>query len=340
MSKIKNFLKHFLPATYNTFNSRFDEVFKKIKKLEGDSQKHFRTLDETYKKGNENISSELKELNKKIEEKQAFVIEKVQHLNELELRVSSELKVLSDTVVKMATGCAGLTEETLNMHIEQNPVLKDTLEKFVQKNFKTIWSKYRTNSVVMPYTELKADHIEDMKCFLNREELIQSFPKSSICAEIGVASGEFSQFIFNTLKPVKFHLIDMWGTERYGQECEKKVHQRFNNEISEGKVVINYGKSIDVLKNISDGYFDWVYIDSDHSYKTTRDELELCRLKVRKGGIISGHDFVLGYWMGGLKYGVIEAVCEFCKKYNWKFYGISMETHGGRHSSFAIQEIQ
>jgi len=34
--------------------------------------------------------------------------------------------------------------------------------------------------------------------------------------------------------------------------------------------------------------------------------------KVKKDGIISGHDFTQGRWSNMTKYGVIEVVYEFC----------------------------
>jgi len=54
-----------------------------------------------------------------------------------------------------------------------------------------------------------------------------------------------------------------------------------------------------------------IYIDSNHSYLNVAAELSSYYPKVRKGGVIGGHDF-----MG--KYGVPFAVCEFCTKHNLK----------------------
>jgi hypothetical protein len=128
----------------------------------------------------------------------------------------------------------------------------------------------------------------------------------------------------------------MWASDRYGKECEDNVTSRFSNEIAAEKVVINRGKSVDVLAEFPNGYFDWVYIDTVHDYKVTSQELELCRHKVKKGGIIAGHDFVLGNWNSSIKYGVIEAVYEFCGKNDWEFVAFTMELNG---NSFALKEI-
>ena len=189
----------------------------------------------------------------------------------------------------------------------------------------------------MPKTRLEKRHVERAKLISDRNELLNYLPKYGICAEIGVDKGEYSQSIFDRNRPARLHLIDRWGSERYGDECEKAVRDRFSNEIAENKIVINKGASVEVLSGFPDEYFDWTYIDTIHDYELTSKELEVCRRKVRKGGIIAGHDFTMGNWNTGYKYGVIEAVYEFCAKYDWEFYAITMELNS---NSFALREIQ
>ena len=196
----------------------------------------------------------------------------------------------------------------------------------------------KRKTLEMPYTVLKEKHVKNTKIILNRAELLRSLTiQDGIFAEIGVARGDFSQKIFEICKPKKLHLIDMWSSERYSKECEASVLSRFSDEIANKKVVINRGKSVDVLSEFPNEYFDWVYIDTVHDYKVTSQELEICRHKVKKGGIIAGHDFVLGNWNSSIKYGVIEAVYEFCGMNNWEFIALTMELNG---NSFAVREIQ
>lgn len=66
-----------------------------------------------------------------------------------------------------------------------------------------------------------------------------------------------------------------------------------------------------------DSFFDWVYIDTDHSYCTTWNELLLCNKKVKPDGLIVGHGFCTGNVVTPVPYGVIEAVNKFCVEYNW-----------------------
>lgn len=41
---------------------------------------------------------------------------------------------------------------------------------------------------------------------------------------------------------------------------------------------------------VADGYFDLIFIDGDHSYSSTKEDIQLWESKVRVGGILCGHD--------------------------------------------------
>lgn len=48
--------------------------------------------------------------------------------------------------------------------------------------------------------------------------------------------------------------------------------------------------SRDAASIVADGCFDLVFIDGDHSYENSRDDIALWKAKVREGGILCGHD--------------------------------------------------
>jgi|JI10StandDraft_1071094.scaffolds.fasta_scaffold178402_2 predicted O-methyltransferase YrrM len=194
----------------------------------------------------------------------------------------------------------------------------------------------KRQSDAIPMVELRMEHLSNLCIVTDRQAFLERFPKGGIVAEMGVASGDFSAMILATCAPQVLHLVDFWGSDRYASG-RSRVEDRFKKEIAEGKVVINLGLSTDVLTRFPDGSFDWVYIDTDHGYPVTAAELELARTKVKKGGTIAGHDYVIGNWNGGVRYGVVEAVHEFCVKYHWELILLTHETD--RHLSFAIREI-
>jgi hypothetical protein len=59
---------------------------------------------------------------------------------------------------------------------------------------------------------------------------------------------------------------------------------------------------------------------------------------MKLGGIIAGHDYIMGNWNAGHRYGVVEAVRAFCLRYNWELIFLTHELDN--HPSFAIREIQ
>lgn len=187
-----------------------------------------------------------------------------------------------------------------------------------------------------PYPKLLDKHLDGARLLSTRERMLTEMPQCGIVAEIGVAAGEFSSEILNICKPKKLHLVDCWDSERYGALWDS-VRQKFSNEIASNLVEINLGLSTDVLKTFPDNYFDWIYIDTVHDYKITSQELAISRNKVKKGGLISGHDYCQGNMISGWSYGVVQAVQEFCVNNNWKIKFLTCESNC--YLSFAIAEI-
>ncbi len=215
--------------------------------------------------------------------------------------------------------------------------------KYVKKRLgKTMlnWikGKRRIESSKIPIFSISEAAIQNTKLLLDREKLLEYLPKNGVLAELGVDKGDFSESILRKCKPEKLHLVDIWATEEYSQKKRKLVEEKFKEEIESGIVEINIGLSVDVGAGFEDNYFDWIYIDTDHTYQNTINELEIWSSKIKEGGIIAGHDFIVGYWDGMVRYGVIEAVYEFCSKHNWEILYLTMEIN--THPSFAIRKIK
>ena len=199
-------------------------------------------------------------------------------------------------------------------------------------------NKVNSDTSFEKQVRLNQQNIKDLKIVLNRDILLSFLPKNGIIVELGVDKGDFSDKIISLTHPKKLYLIDIWGSERYNINKMKIVNKRFQKEIDTGRIILIRGTSDNELKKFEDGYFDWVYIDTTHSYKQTIKELELCRIKVKDGGIIAGHDYCQGNINKALKYGVVQAVNQFCVKYDWEFIFLTHETD--RKLSFAIRKIQ
>ena len=197
-------------------------------------------------------------------------------------------------------------------------------------------NEIRRREVEIPNPVLQPRHTEGGRLVSSREALLDAIPKGGIAAEIGVSGGDFAAEILARCAVRRLHLIDPWIGARYEPDLER-VQSRFADEIAAGTVEINRGFSETVLAGFPDAYFDWVYIDSDHSFVITRSELAIARHKVKPGGRIAGHDFCLGNIRKSLRYGVIQAVNDFCVEHDWGYEYLTVESHG--HFSFCIRAL-
>lgn len=209
-------------------------------------------------------------------------------------------------------------------------MISSLIPKFIRKKIYTrvrnsILKSLKKQSDAIPKTQLALESISSARLLPTREVLLDHLPKDGIVAELGVDKGEFSEKILSINEPKKLHLIDVWATERYHQGKRIEVENKFRKQIDNGKVEINIGYSTKIVNQFPEEYFDWIYIDTDHSYEVTRLELELWCSKIKPGGFICGHDYILGNWNGLIRYGVIEAVHEFCFEKNWEILYLTME---------------
>jgi hypothetical protein len=159
-----------------------------------------------------------------------------------------------------------------------------------------------------------------MKKIKTRIDFFKEHP-GMIIAELGVYRGEFSRELL-ACNPKLLYLVDIWtgvttsadvnGTNNSIEWDIFKTYVKLCHEFANDPVIMIRGASSNFLNSIADDSLDCVYIDSDHSYFTVHQELELSIAKVKPGGWITGHDYV--HWTPG----VIRAVDEFLIKTGYK----------------------
>ena len=130
-----------------------------------------------------------------------------------------------------------------------------------------------------------------------RNDLPKLFKGQAInMAEIGVEYGGYLDIYYPKLPDANIWLIDLWQTEhnddyfskREGQ-CEK-AYDTISNYVSLKNLHLCKGFSSFWAPKFPNQFFDWVYIDADHSYEAVLKDISLWLPKVKMGGIISGHD--------------------------------------------------
>lgn len=130
------------------------------------------------------------------------------------------------------------------------------------------------------------------------------FPSSKIrMLEIGSHMGESTMMFAASHLFYEIHCIDPFeGHEQFNVdnnydwnfvEEQFKINTRFFNNINLHK---NY--SYNIVDKFSDEYFDFIYIDASHRYEDVKRDIESYLPKLKKDGIISGHDYHEERWPG------------------------------------------
>ena len=187
-----------------------------------------------------------------------------------------------------------------------------------------------------PTVRLDAEHTRDCQVLPDRETLMARLPEGGVAAELGVAFGDYTDVILERNRPGKLHLVDPWDSDRY-REGLAAIRSRHAAAIASGLIEIHRGYSTDVLATFPDRAFDWIYIDTDHSYALTLAELRMAAPKIKPGGFLAGHDYCTGNVMTPVPYGVVEACHMFCVEAGWRFQYIALEERG--RNSFALTRL-
>lgn len=169
-----------------------------------------------------------------------------------------------------------------------------------------------------------------------RDDILSFLSSHSVVAELGVLKGDFSDKILKTINPSELVLIDSWDDEIFSGDVNGNNTRLYDAEELYSFVVkrFNQFKNVKIFQNKTDkilefenDYFDFIYIDADHSYSAVKIDLENCFLKVKNNGILAGHDYGVNPDKTNNHYdfGVKKAVDEFCTKYNQKVKYICMD---------------
>jgi hypothetical protein len=181
----------------------------------------------------------------------------------------------------------------------------------------------------------KCTHRNDRAAYVSK--LIKP---GDIGAEIGVCEGSFSYHVLLQKKPSKLYLIDPWeyGLRKNIEKEPTPEKQRYRDE--QYKRVCNYFapfenveilrmKSEDAVYLFADDYFDYVYIDGEHSYEAVTRDLNNYFPKVKVGGCLIGDDYG---WTG-----IAPAVHDFLKAHKGQ---CSFRADEGSGSQFVIQRLK
>jgi len=127
------------------------------------------------------------------------------------------------------------------------------------------------------------------------EQVAKQMPEECRVCEIGVADGESALYLAKALhrlnKSFKLFMIDNMDYGKYVQM--KTIYENIiKSGLGEYIEVIPYD-SAQASKLFNDGFLDFIFLDSSHEYWETRDSIKAWYPKIKDGGILAGHDYIL-----------------------------------------------
>ena len=141
-----------------------------------------------------------------------------------------------------------------------------------------------------------------------RAYILEQLANNSKLVEVGVWKGDFSKQIWNIANPNLLVLVDSWtfdetirgcapqvnGEEPLNQnffdQAKKDTYNKFENYQNVHILDLN---SLDAASNYADNFFDYIYIDAEHTYEAVSRDLKAWYPKLKKNGTLFGDDY---YW--------------------------------------------
>lgn len=141
----------------------------------------------------------------------------------------------------------------------------------------------------------------------NRIDLAYYFEANGFTrgAEIGVADGRYSEVLLKSNPNLTLYAIDPWksyGGNWRSDEYQEKAFEKAKERLKGLNVKFMRMTSLEASLKFDDNSLDFVFIDGAHDFDNVMLDIILWSRKVKKGGIVSGHDY---YVFNG---GVIPAV--------------------------------
>jgi predicted O-methyltransferase YrrM len=164
----------------------------------------------------------------------------------------------------------------------------------------------------------KSDQLEGVNGWTSQRELnwlSETANKARSIVEIGCWKGRSTKALLEASEGFVYAIDHFKGTSKEGDAWsvfladEQDIKKEFIENVGHyPNLRLHEMSSTDAVGFFEDESLDMVFIDGDHTYKGVMDDINNYLPKVKKGGIICGHDYVKGFPE------VIQAVNEKFKK--------------------------
>ena len=185
-------------------------------------------------------------------------------------------------------------------------------------------------SAALPEPLLMNVKISDLVFIESRSDiptLLRRMNAQKIC-EVGVLYGGHFRSLISAECVAHAVAVDLWtetGNRAHNDECHSQ--SGLDEQYAGMLALAKEDNRVQVIKNYSpvaaeqfaDGYFDFVYLDDDHTEAGATISVNAWFPKVRSGGVLAGHDF-FEWSCGPVKFGVVEAVTKFVKEHGFQLH--------------------
>ena len=134
------------------------------------------------------------------------------------------------------------------------------------------------------------------------DELIKLVPDNGVVVEVGCWKGKSTAYLavaaFNTGRSIRVWGVDTWlGSPEHGGQPD--LYETFCQNMRPIWHLFTALRrpSVEAAKGFVDASIDFVFIDAAHDYKNVKADIAAWTPKVKKGGVIAGHDYMCG-WPG------------------------------------------
>lgn len=135
------------------------------------------------------------------------------------------------------------------------------------------------------------------------KEFVRVLPNNSTFVEVGSWKGKSISFFtvesLNASKDIDIFAVDTWrGSSEHSQDpnvVDDTLYDLFLNNIKpiESHITAIRKPSVEAAEDFNDDSIEIVFIDAAHEYEPVKEDINTWLPKVRKGGLIAGHDYLL-----------------------------------------------
>jgi hypothetical protein len=187
---------------------------------------------------------------------------------------------------------------------------------------------------------IRPESVIGAKLYADRCHMLKDLgiPRGATIAEIGVAHGEFSDFLIREFAPSHFYALDtfdmekipvIWGTPQevlfHGKTHYNFYCDRFAN--LKDRMTVMRGPSAVTAPTLPNASLDMIYLDAQHLYEAIALDAAVSAGKIKRDGVLVFNDYVLYDPFIQAEYGVVPVVNEMLDSGQWRVLGLALQRH-------------